>query len=194
MTRLTVIVPTICRPTLLRTLDSCRGADEVLLAPDGPEALARVLALASQVALPGVVRVLSVGGPHRDHGHTPSNLALEHAAGDWLSRLDDDDAYRPGALDLVRAALADAEPVPHLFRAGCRAGVVWHTRGELVEGNVTTAGIVTPRPAGRLARYGTRYQGDYDYARACVDLCGGRAVWRDEVIAGPVGATDTPRR
>ena len=187
MIRLTVIIPTICRPTLLRALDSCRGADDVLVAPDGPEPLRRVLALTSQVTLPCVVRVLSVGGPHRDHGHTPANAALAEAAGDWLLRLDDDDAYCPGALALVRATLADAERVPHLWRAGCRSGVVWHTRGRLECGNVTTAGIAVPRTAGRLARYGTRYEGDYDYALAAVDLCGGRAVWRDEVIAGPVG-------
>lgn len=188
--KLSIIIPTICRPSLLQTLDSCRGADEVILCPDGPDALRRVRVLVEQVRFPvGNLRVIDTGGPHKDWGHTQRNLVQGRAVGDWVMHMDDDDRYNPGALDLVRAALAGAERIPHLFRAVSRtAGLVWHTRGVLAVGNITTLGIVVPNDPARMGTWQPRYGGDGDMAIETVGMYGGRAVWRDEVIAGPIAA------
>lgn len=180
---LSLIIPTIGRPTLARCLLSVRDqdwrpGDEILLVGDGPQPVAR--AFWEQLDLPG--RFVEVPGPYHDWGHTPRNRAIPQARGEYLMALDDDDELTPGAVAVVRAALAENPGRPHLFRMHqCFNGAtVWRDR-EVREGNVGTPMFVTP--AGRVGRYEPRYGGDYDFIRGTVALYPpGALVWREEVI------------
>jgi glycosyltransferase involved in cell wall biosynthesis len=182
---LSILVPTVGRPTLARALRSLRGqglgpADEVLLLGDGEQPVAR--SLFEQFGLPG--RYVTVPGPSRDWGHTPRNLGMPLARGDWLLFLDDDDAFAPGALALVRAALAEGPGRPHLFRMlVVPEDVTLWRRREVAVGNVGTPMFVLPA-AGPRGAWGRRYEGDYDFITSTLALWpAGALVWREEVIA-----------
>src|SRR5262249_55851369 len=166
------------------------------LVGDGEQPAAR--SLFEQFGLPGLY--LEVPGPSRDWGHTPRNLAMPLAQGAWLLFLDDDDAYVPGALALLRSALAENPARPHLFRMHLVPDDVtlWQRR-EVVEGNVSTQMIVVPA-GGPRGRWGKRYAGDFDFIRSTLALWPeGSLVWREEVIAHiwptrAAGSPDAPVR
>lgn len=185
---ITLIIPTIGRPTLAHTLRSVRGqawiaGDEVLLVGDGPTPAAR--SLWRQFCLPG--RYLEVPGPARDWGHTPRNLVMPQAAAAYLMALDDDDELTPGAVAAVRAALAAAPGRPHLFRMDARSlpevcAILWRDR-EVRHGNVGTPMLVLPSAGRRWGTYTPRYGGDCDFIRTTLALWPpASVVWREEII------------
>ncbi len=185
MPALSILIPTVSRPTLARTLRSLRAqellpGDEVLLLGDGEQQVAR--SLFEQFDLPG--RYASVPGPSRDWGSTPRNRGMLLARGDWLLFLDDDDAYAPGALTAVRSALAESPGRPHLFRMHLvpEDVTLWERR-EVAPGNVGTPMFVLPS-AGPRGQWGRSYLGDHDFIASTLALWpAGALVWREEVIA-----------
>lgn len=182
---LTLMIPTIGRPSLARCLHSVRvqdwrSGDAVILIGDGPQPVAR--ALWDQLKLPG--RYLEVPGPSADWGHTPHNLVMPIAPGDYLMALDDDDRLAPGAVATVRAAVAAHPGRPHLFRMRLHhlgGRTLWVDR-EVRHGNVGTPMLVAPNDPARLGRYAPRYGGDFDFIRECVAHYPGGPVWREEVV------------
>lgn len=183
---LTILLTTVGRPTLRATLASLRGqawrpGDEVLLAHDGPAAPG-TLALWEASGLPGRAVVLG-GGPHGDWGHTPRNLLMEEARGEYVLHMDDDDAYAPGAIAAVRAALAASRGDLFLFRMRYGDGRVLWDGPELRLGNVSTQLFAHPAAA-PLGTWGPFYGGDYQFIEETVRLNPGRTLrWVPEVIA-----------
>lgn len=181
MTTFSIIIPTIGRPTLTRTLASIREqirlpGDEVLVMADGPSPEARQQWEAAGLRGSYLELPARVG----DIGHTARNQAMRHAMGDYLLFMDDDDLYLPGAFAIVRQAIADRPGQVLLFRMQFPDGVrLWQRR--VVEfGNVSTQMIVHPnrRP---FATWGPHRGGDYPYIRDTIRAAGG-CVWREEVI------------
>lgn len=183
--RLSIVLPTVGRPSLERTLASIQvqrllPGDEVLVVADGEQAMAQEAFHRS--GLPGVF--LSVPGPNGDWGHTPRNRALGRAQGDYLLFIDDDDIYVPGALTAVREALGLHPGRPHLFRMvrPKYGDVLWRVP-RIVQGNVSTQMIVVPNLPHRCGVWGTRYEGDLDFIRSTAALWPAEAlVWREEVV------------
>jgi len=153
---LSVIVPTIGRESLGRTLKSISGqqlivGDEVLLVQDGPEddAVRRVF---RESGLPA--KYLATGKRAADFGGTPRNLGMARARGAYLAFMDDDDVYRPGAFAAIRREAARHPGRPLMFRME-RPGLgstVWQQQA-IGLGNVGTPMIVVPNVEGRLARW-----------------------------------------
>ncbi|MCE9562621.1 MAG: class I SAM-dependent methyltransferase [Planctomycetes bacterium] len=184
---LSVIIPTIGRPTLTRALASIAAQGdlsgvEVIVAMDGacpnaPEQFRR-----SQ--LPGCC--VELPGPHRDWGHTPVNLVTSRAQHRYLMRLDDDNIYLPGAFRAVRAAIAENPDRPHIFRVrrGPPHRDLFWTTPEIRVGNVDSHMFVVPNIPGRVGQWGSRYEGDFDFIRETATLHPADAVvWRRESIA-----------
>lgn len=182
---LSVVIPTISRPTLARTLASLkdqdwREGDEVLLVGDGPQPQARELW--GQFGLPGFYVELPRGG---HWGHVVRNAVLDEglASGSHLAALDDDDCFAPGAVGVMRGAVGLEPGRPHLFRMDWRTiggKVLWEER-VLRVGNVGTPMFVAPNDPGRLGRYGMTYEGDFAFIRGTCDRYEGGPVWRPEV-------------
>lgn len=187
MTRPTIslIIPTVSRPTLARTLASVRRqdwwpGDEVIIVGDGPQAAARPLW--EQFGLPGYYCEVRRTDPP-DWGHTPRNRVMPLAKGQYLMALDDDDEMATDAIKVVRAALERNPGRPHLFRMHqCHTGaVVWADR-EIREGNVGTPMLVCPNDPEMYGQYTSRYGGDFDFILSTCSRYAAGPVWHEAVI------------
>jgi len=188
---LTFVVPTIGRPCLIRALTSITTqmlqGDRLAVVADGfcdqTENLLREANIKPNYFLKNPRR-------HGDWGHTPRNMAFEIVEGDYILTIDDDDAYLPGAVDLIRARLKQSEPFPHMFKMYWRGRQTLWEHPNVALLNVSTQMIVTPNVKEKFGTWGKRYEGDFDY---CVSLREkwGKIVWCPEIIVrygpDPVG-------
>ena len=177
---LSVLVPTIGRPTLARTLRSLQdleAADEVIVIGDGEQKEAQ--SEFHRSALPGIY--ISVRGPSGDWGHTPRNLVMSRARGDYLLHMDDDDYYLPGAVSIIRAALLKQPGLPHLFRMRLGGGILWQ-RPTISCGNVSTQMFVHPNLPDTFGTWKPVYGGDADFIRETSSRFPD-VIWREDVIA-----------
>lgn len=183
---LSIVIATIGRPSLHRTLESLQGQlrdlDEVLVVGDGdPENAGRMFRASG---LPG--RYIPIEGPNGDYGHTPRNKAMPQALGKHLLFIDDDDTYLPGAMDSVRRAIIEHPDRPILFkmkRPDKRFNDVLWTKRRVELGNVSTQMIVAPNTPAKLGVWGHRYAGDFDFLTSTIKHYQNGPAWRDEIIA-----------
>jgi len=117
MMTFTIITPTVVRETLLRT---CRSVDEQQYANwqhvvmvDRPEELVTedqrgLLARVSHSQR----EVRFCPQPHRDCGNSCRRDAIDHARGDYVLYIDDDDYYLPWALEEIQRGIAALSPAP----------------------------------------------------------------------------------
>ena len=182
---ISLVIPTISRPSLARTLASVKrqdwmAGDEVILVADGPQPIARELW--NQFGLCG--RFIEVAGPSRNWGHGPRNKVNPMATGSHIMNLDDDDELAPNAVTIVRRSIAKDPNRPHIFRMSGHpvVGTAWKDP-ILFQGNVGTPMIVVPNIHGKVGKFNEhRYAGDFDYA---YETCGHYPegpIWNEEVI------------
>lgn len=188
MVNLSIIVPTCGRLTLARTLESIflarpAQADEVLVVGDGRQPAAQAIAMRWKSRLRLTYRETPAT---RCAGHAQRNVGISFASGSHLLSIDDDDAYRPMALQLVRAA-ALANPGRFLiFRMQSHTprhpwGLLWSYKGASL-GNVGTPMMVAPNMPGKLGRWGDRYAGDFDFLESTLAHYPEGPVWLEDVI------------
>lgn len=181
---ISLMIPTVSRPTLVRCLQSVRvqrflPGDEVILMGDGPNDVAKELF--AQFRLPGYYRQ-ATDRPTGDWGHTPRNVMMPHATGTHIMALDDDDELTAGALWAVREALFRDPTRPHLFKMNTADnGDVWKSR-EVKVANVGTPMFVIPT-AGPRSAYLSYYGGDHAFIRDTLSAYpAGSLVWDETVI------------
>jgi hypothetical protein len=192
---LSVIIPTVGRPSLERTLRSllqqqCWIRWEAVLVGDSHGGnWAEQLPLARRLAKthPRLSYTEHDGGLHA-WGHPQRNHGATVARGKFLAWLGDDDIYLPGAFHAIQEAVLAHEDEGRVFLFRWIAPwkqVLWHRAGYLAEGHIDAECIVCPNVPERLGVWSPRYQGDYDFIDATVRLWGGleRVVWQSEVIA-----------
>ena len=159
MIRLSVLIPTVGRPTLQRAIDSAAGADEILVDfnQDG------------------------------DLGYAARTRMMEEASGTHLLFMDDDDVYAPGAIELLRSLAEDQPDRVHIcqMRYGGAGGVLWHTR-IVKHGNIGTPMLLVPNVRGKLGVWEPHDgdgsgAGDYVFAASTIALQG-PPVWVERVI------------
>lgn len=176
MSRLSIIVPTIGRPTLKATLDSIAeqwdGEQVIVLThKDAERAGSEIFhACAPDTRIDGVPAWTYVGIPDHGknfYGHDLRNFALDAdlVRGTHIATIDDDDIYVDGALSAMAEAVAgDASVTVFKARWGTghpASGVVLWDHPHVAMGNVATPMIVAQRSP---ARYGLDYFGDLKYA------------------------------
>jgi hypothetical protein len=194
---LSVILPTVGRPSLARTLRSLlRQGDwlpwEAILVGDtyaGTWAHQLPDAEALAGSDPRLSYVECDGGQHA-WGHPQRTHGATVARGRYLAFLGDDDLYLPGAFEAIARALRahEADPRVFLFRwISPWRMVYWHTAGFLgdMPGFIDAECVVCPNVPDKLGTWENRYQGDYDFITQTVEQWGGlsRVIWRPEVIA-----------
>jgi hypothetical protein len=185
---LTVVVPTIGRPSLRRILQDLaaelRDVDEVLVVGDGPQPQAAAFVDALAPSSSAAVRYFETPPAHF-WGNPQRRAAFERARGTHILSFDDDDRVVVGAVGKICATLKMQPERPHLFRLWYRMGLIWSDR-KIRESNVGTQMIAFPNRRGRIGFWSDKYTGDYDFVRSTVDLYPDReasVVWCETPIA-----------
>lgn len=186
----TVVVATVGRPTLARTLASLRlqswnpGSGVLLLGDGDPPGVAE---LWRQFRLPGRYVALPDRLGHWGHGARNHALDAGLVTTDLAAACDDDDAFAPDAVWCIRHFGREHPGRPLLFRmdwydpATGRRAPLWD-EPVLRQGNIGTPCLVAPADPARLGRYTPRYGGDFDFIRATCGHYPAGPVWRPEVL------------
>lgn len=174
---LSVVIPTLGRPSLEATLASCAAADEIVVVLDTARGATEL-----PCQLPSNA-VFAQGEFGVTGGHAGRAHGIQMASGTHLAFMDDDDTYVPGAISLMRAAACD---VPVVFRMDhYRHGVLWRNR-QVEFGNVSTQMYVVPNDPARLGTWTPHVPGipepggDFTFLAETVALMGD-PIWREEI-------------
>lgn len=186
MASLSVITPTIARPSLRRTMHSITSQlgpdDEMIVVADGTYAEVR---RACQET-PGC-RYLS--SPRTNQwGNLQRDLGIAQATGTHIAFCDDDDIFQPWAFSTIKSVIEMHPDAMLLFKVqmdGYRAvkhPFLWAEK-VIRDGNIPSCGIVVPRrpdlPSWSMSP--NAYAADLYFARVCAEFC--EVIWREEVIA-----------
>ena len=165
--RLSIIIATIGRPTLLTALRSLEpqitDADEVLVIPDFPR--------------------------HGGWGYVAHNKGARLASGTHLIWIGDDDDFLPGALDVVREALREAPDSVHLFSVYQKPGVPT-PRGTPAEARdfasilCIQGGLVVPRSVNPMPEWRPDNGADKLFAAQAVANSKRDPVWHPPTCIG----------
>jgi hypothetical protein len=177
--RLSVIVATLGRETLRRALQS--AADQPLLPGD------EVLVVGAGEQVERISR--DFGFRHLscpamgDFGYSERQYAMPFATGTHLLFLDDDDCFTPGAFDAIRSMIEANPGRPLMFRMVAPWGQTLWVDPVVRVANHGGPQFVVPNDPARLGRWGTRYEGDFDFCTSTLALYpDGSLVWDETVI------------
>ena len=183
-----IITPTICRRSLVDTLNSvgrqmARYDEHIVVSDGAPDHWVRdEISARARTTLLHTERISGYGNVQRD-------LGIEAATGDYLIFVDDDDVLVEGALDVIRPLVADSPGSLFLFKTRYegynsipQGEVLWKTP-HVYQSNVGTGMIVAPRlltmPKWSIGD-GRLYDADFHFIKAMADMV--PVVWRDEII------------
>ena len=159
-TRFSVVIPTIGRENLPRTVESARWADEVIVVWDAerPE----------PVEGADVVASTHTGG---GWGADQRTLGMSLATGSHISFMDDDDVYTPDAGEIIRRGVEEDPDRVHVFRMMTGGGPIptGGTRciSAVRTGNIGTPCMVVPNDD-RVGEWSQRYEQDGDFYESTI--------------------------
>lgn len=196
---ISLIIPTIGRPSLLRTLDSVipqlAHGDEIIVIGDGPQPGARVIIEQAHLRYDlnncpmcggDVVLHYLETAPSRTWGHAQRQFGMSVATGDYIAFLDDDDTWTLVARAMIALVTNTddftRQKCPHIFQMRYANGsVLWQTP-QLLCGNVGTPMFVVPNEPENLGTWSSRYEGDFDFASSW-KWPESLIAWHGEVLA-----------
>lgn len=177
--RLSVVIPTLGRESLVATLESCADADEIVVVLDTARGCRKL-----PCSLPGNA-VFEYGNFGVTGGHAGRVHGIKYASGTHLLFMDDDDQYLEGAFDVMREAACDRLVV---FRMDdWYHGLLWR-EPVLRFGNLSTQMLLAPNDPERLGTWEPHAPGlpqpggDFTFAVQTSELMG-PPVWREEIVA-----------
>lgn len=173
---LSVIVPTVGRDTLERTLWSCwplKPEDRVFVVGDSHQP-GRVVGVRDRVVKfgPGF-EYHELDGGFMHYGCPQRNYGIELAAeGSLLVFQDDTDVFAVGGLRAVHEARQEHGEVPFLFECDLRSSGDYLGCGRDIRcGEVDGHMLVVPKVAGRVAEWPyERYESDFDWIERTLGL------------------------
>ena len=178
-----VVIPTIGRDTLPRTLASIPDGVEVIVVADTHEM--DVDTLANVRAYTGG-KCLELDAGLHDRGDSQIAYGSLHASGLWLLNCGDDDVYEPGAFNIMSRAIAEqagpehplmfkVELLPNNARDSREPVELW-SRRHIDRFFVTGQSFVCPNEPTKLGVWDT----DWRFMATTVALYGGMVDWREE--------------
>jgi len=179
---LTIVIPTIGRSSVKDTLDSIAPQlemfDQVFVVGDGayPETKKLVQQYGIQY---GYFEI--PGGPHHDWGARARNFGIDLAKKAYITFMDDDDRYLPGAFRHIKGAIQEKPGHSFMFRMIHGKSILWKTR-EVCLGNVSSQMIAVPNIKSKLGRFTERYEGDFDFISSISNYYP-QFIWREEIIS-----------
>jgi len=190
---LSVVIPTIGRPSLTRTLDSLDAQPE----SDGLEVLIVGDTYSGESAELREARehirddrdedryhwIGHNGGIHC-FGQPQRTAGAREASAPWVWFSQDDNIGAQGGLAAIKLAIAEQEqPRPLFFRwrAPWRQ-IIWSVP-TLAHGNIDADCLVFPRDIAHQVVWGLSYEGDFEAATQAFNLVGGNVGWIDELVS-----------
>lgn len=183
-----VVIPTIGRRTLERTLQSIPDDVERIVVFDAYEPDVDAAWRTANTAVLAGASYYELDAGRHDTGSPQLALGFAEACGDWLLNFGDDDVYEPGAFDIIRAAISEQRtPHPIMFkvelhpngaRGNRRPVTLWQDRSIRRYG-VTGQSFVCPNDPAKLGRW----TDDVTFMRETVANYDHQIDWRDELIA-----------
>lgn len=192
---LTVVTPTLGRPSLSRMLasvvDQLEDGDHLIVVGDSTNGKTECAAEMVSDFQPGPLSYVECFHADSRYGNAQRQFALGLAAGrsSHVMFLDDDDRWVHGALDVIRERIGDDRTHAHIFKATWGPGhhwqgTLWADR-EVREANFGTCQVVLPnRPYLRTWMQGNDRGtvSDYQWLSAAIRECDG-VCWWDDVVA-----------
>jgi glycosyltransferase involved in cell wall biosynthesis len=189
--RFSIIIPTIGRETLKRTLRSVMEggfdalSDELLVIGDGPQPAARSIV---EGFGSGLILYRETCRPTRNMGASQRAAAMALSSGSHLLFMDDDDVYLPEAITTVRRIVGmDSERI-HIFRMRSSIkpwSILWKSP-ECRPGNVGTPMFAVPNVKSLLGSWGPERGSDFEFIRSTLKKWPGgeeSIAWRQETVA-----------
>lgn len=186
-----VITPTIGRPSLRNTLESgvLGEGDSWRVIADGEVAHIVMMAnIKNLLHTMPYVCLRAYLGTRGDYGNRLRDMAMSIARENYFVFLDDDDIFAPGAVKIIKEAIAKHYPRPIIFKMINGNGeILWRNR-EVTPGNVGGSMFVCPNIPGKLGKWdnGAGHRSDYEFIRQTLESYGPgwrqEIVWSDEVI------------
>ena len=177
--RLSIVIPTLGRPSLVATLASCADADEIVVVLDTARGCTEL-----PCDLPANA-VFTEGNFGVTGGHAGRVHGISLATGTHLAFMDDDDVYCPGVFDLMRDAACN---LPVIFRMDHYShGILWR-EPVLRFGNVSTQMYLVPNDPEYLGSWAPHIPGlpepggDYTFMAETVEKMGG-PLWSEAITA-----------
>lgn len=189
----TVVIPTIGRETLVRTLKSIRtqaGASlvEIVVVADLFEMDEQTVDAIRDACEDFEARYTGCDDGRHDTGSPQLALGYATATGQWIVNLGDDDVYEPMAFSVMRQAIeGDVTTRPLMFRTVLHPAphrgndlpiVLWH-RPEFERGEVSGQCFAVPNVPEKLGRW----TDDVTFMMETVERWGGLVGWRTEVVS-----------
>jgi len=187
-----VVIPTLGRETLERTLASIRGQRlgnlaEILVVQDSYEATADVMIRTMETCgLYGAIYAEHNAGRH-DTGSPQLALGFSKARGCYILNCGDDDVYEPWAFPTMRQAIEGEPTRPLMFRTVLHPApqrgdqresiVLWQER-RIERGRITGQCFLAPNVPEKLGRW----VDDVTFMAETVEKWGS-VGWRTEVIS-----------
>lgn len=184
MSSISVVIPTIGRYSIRRTLESILGQtrkqDEVVVVGDGPCKFKHNF---FQDFGPQV-RYYELPFRTWDWGGVPRNIGIRHSKNEYIAFMDDDDIYLKKAFNAMHQAIDRHKGRAFLFRMQHRDKIIWDTQ-ELKVGNVSTQMILMPNNKERIPFWESNYEADFKFISDLADLQPAHApiMWMPAVIS-----------
>lgn len=190
MPRFSVIIPTIGRDTLPRTLISIPDSVEKIVVADthGP-LLTDVAAVCEKYD----AKYIELDAGKHDTGSSQIDYGMRQAKGDYLLNFGDDDVYEPFAFAVMTYLTNNIDdPIPLMFRVALhptwpdpRRGnfniaVIWK-EPEMVDKNITGQCFVVPNIQDKLGNWFGNV--DSEFMMTTVEKYDGKIHFRPEIIA-----------
>lgn len=181
---ISVIIPTLGRPSLARALRSVidQGPHEVIVIADRAGDAAHARRVAEHFVAD---TFLECDSGEFGKGYEPREHGITQATGTHLAFLDDDDAMLPGALAAMRERACDR---PVIFRMAHPAFPLIWAEPVVRWANVGTPMILVPNDPARLGEWkpdrqveGVWVGGDYTFLAGCVEAMG-EPLWDERVV------------
>lgn len=190
----TVVIPTIGRASLPKTLESCQRDDvQTIVVADTFEMGKHDLNSIRLTAQDWHAELLVCDAGYHDTGSPQLLAGYAAAEGEWVLNCGDDDVFEPFAFETMRRAIESlAEPVPLMFRTALHPtwpdpsrgnrniAVLWQD-AEVRDKNVTGQCFVIPNDQTRIGSW--LINKDVGFITDTVRLWDGRVEWRSEIIS-----------
>lgn len=190
---LSVVIPTIGRPSLTLTLDSLDAQAEaelveVLVVADVHGGLTPALEQARDHVLEERdgerYRWLQYDGGMHCVGQPQRMIGGRTAMAPWVWYSQDDNIAAAGAVSaILRAAAQQTTTVPMFGRwLSAWREVIWREE-KLTLGNIDADCLVLPHWVAQRVEWGLRYEGDFDAAQHAARLVNGQIAWLDAILS-----------